>query len=65
MKTKLGDILIFMRGGLEFKGKVIKNYEQSALIEVLEVSGGEFPFDKTVINHKKGVALVLIMISDL
>jgi hypothetical protein len=24
MKTKLGDILIFMRGGLEFKGKVIK-----------------------------------------
>lgn len=53
MKTKLGDILIFMRGGLEFKGKVIKNYEQSALIEVLEVSGGEFLFDKTVINYKR------------
>jgi hypothetical protein len=53
MKNKTWRYINIYEGGLEFKGKVIKNYEQSALIEVLEVSGGEFPFDKTVINHKR------------
>ncbi|MBG9616692.1 DUF2187 family protein [Bacillus cereus] len=53
MKAKIGDILVFERDDMEFMGKVIKNYEQSALIEIVKVIGGDFPFDRTVVNHKK------------
>ena len=53
MKAKLGDILVFERDGMEITGRVMKNYENSTLVEVVTVIGGDFPYERTVVNHKK------------
>lgn len=53
MQVKIGDTIIFERGGMEIIGRVIKKYEQSTLIEIETINGGDFPYDRTVVNHKK------------
>ncbi|HHT7228530.1 TPA: DUF2187 family protein [Bacillus cereus] len=53
MQAKLGSTIIFERDGLEITIIVIKKYERSTLIELVTVFGGDFPYDRTVVNHKK------------
>ena len=53
MKVKIGDTILFERDGMEITGIVIKKYERSTLIEITTVIGGDFPYDRTVVNHKK------------
>ncbi|WP_410991107.1 DUF2187 family protein [Bacillus cereus] len=53
MQAKIGDTIIFERGGMKIMGKVIKKYEQSTLIEIETVIGGDFPYTRTVVNHRK------------
>ncbi|PEQ01873.1 DUF2187 family protein [Bacillus toyonensis] len=53
MHAKVGDAIVFKRDGMEITGRVIKKYERSTLIEIVTVSGGDFPYDRTVVNHKK------------
>ncbi|PHG62740.1 DUF2187 family protein [Bacillus toyonensis] len=53
MEAKIGDTIVFERDGMEITGRVIKKYEQSTLIEIKTVIGGDFPYDRTVVNHKK------------
>ncbi|PGA95022.1 DUF2187 family protein [Bacillus toyonensis] len=53
MQAKIGDTIVFERDGMEITGRVIKKYEQSTLIEIETVIGGDFLYDRTVVNHKK------------
>jgi uncharacterized protein YkvS len=53
MQANIGDTIVFERDGMEITGRVIKKYERSTLIEIETVMGGEFPYDRTVVNHKK------------
>ncbi|AOM14290.1 DUF2187 family protein [Bacillus thuringiensis] len=53
MQAKIGDEIVFERDGLAITGIVIKKYNRSTLIEILTVIGGDFPHDRTVVNHKK------------
>jgi uncharacterized protein YkvS len=53
MQANIGDTIVFERSGMEITGRVIKKYERSTLIEIETVMGGEFPYDRTVVNHKK------------
>ncbi|WP_308018572.1 DUF2187 family protein [Bacillus sp. SRB3LM] len=49
----MGEAIVFERDGVEITGIVIKKYERSILIEIVTVMGGGFPYDRTVVNHKK------------
>ncbi|MBJ8025540.1 MULTISPECIES: DUF2187 family protein [Bacillus cereus group] len=53
MQAKIGDTIVFERAGMKISGRVIKKYERSTLIEIETVIGGDFPYDRTVVNHKK------------
>ncbi|AOM14688.1 DUF2187 family protein [Bacillus thuringiensis] len=53
MQAKIGETIVFERDGMEITGIVIKKYERSILIEIVTVMGGDFPYDRTVVNHKK------------
>ncbi|PES02077.1 DUF2187 domain-containing protein [Bacillus thuringiensis] len=53
MQATIGEEIVFERDRMEIIRRVIKKYEQSTLIEVVTVSGGEFPYDRTVVNHTK------------
>ncbi|MED3080095.1 DUF2187 family protein [Bacillus wiedmannii] len=53
MHANIGDAIVFERDGIEITSIVIKKYERSTLIEIVTVSGGDFPYDRTVVNHKK------------
>ncbi|HHL0974033.1 TPA: DUF2187 family protein [Bacillus cereus] len=53
MQAKIGEAIVFERDGMEITGIVIKKYERSILIEIVTVMGGDFPYDRTVVNHKK------------
>lgn len=33
-------------------GFVLKLYTESVLVEITDVSGGTFEFDRTIVNHK-------------
>ncbi|WP_257209209.1 hypothetical protein [Bacillus toyonensis] len=41
MQTKIRDLIVFERGGMESTGIVIRKYEQSTVVEVVTVIGGE------------------------
>ncbi|OLR27605.1 DUF2187 family protein [Bacillus cereus] len=53
MQAKIGDAIVFERNGMEITGIVIKLYERSVLIEIVKIIGGDFPYDRTVVSHKK------------
>ncbi|PHG57755.1 DUF2187 family protein [Bacillus toyonensis] len=53
MRIKRRFVIVFERDGLEITGIVIKKYERSTLIQIVTVIGGDFPYDRTVVNHKK------------
>lgn len=53
MQANIGDTIVFERDGMEITGRVIKKYGRSILIEIETVMGGYFPYDRTVVNHKK------------
>ncbi|HDR7791024.1 DUF2187 domain-containing protein [Bacillus cereus] len=53
MQAKIGDAIVFERNGMEITGIVLKKYERSTLVEIVTVSGSDFPYDRTVVNHKK------------
>ncbi|PGW57876.1 DUF2187 family protein [Bacillus thuringiensis] len=53
MKVKIGNTILFERDGMEITVIVIKKYERSTLIEITTVIAGDFPYDRTVVNHKK------------
>jgi len=53
VQAKIGEAIVFERDGMEITGIVIKKYERSILIEIVTVMGGDFPYDRTVVNHKK------------
>lgn len=53
MQANIGDTIVFERDGMEITGRVIKSMNPSTLIEIETVMGGEFPYDRTVVNHKK------------
>ncbi|PEP96971.1 DUF2187 family protein [Bacillus toyonensis] len=53
MQAKIGDAIVFERDGIEITGRVLKKYERSTLIEIVTVSSSNFPYDRTVMNHKK------------
>ncbi|QDZ74535.1 DUF2187 family protein [Bacillus cereus] len=53
MQANIGDTIVFERDDIEITGRVIKKYEHSTLIEIETVIGGNFPYDRTVVNHKK------------
>ncbi|PHG57789.1 DUF2187 family protein [Bacillus toyonensis] len=53
MQSKIGDMFMFEREGLKITGKVIKNYKHSSLFEIITVTGGDFSYDRTVVNHQK------------
>lgn len=53
MQANIGDTIVFERDDMEIIGRVIKKYEQSTLIEIKTVIGGDFPYTRTVVNHKK------------
>ncbi|MGR5989533.1 DUF2187 family protein [Bacillus paranthracis] len=53
MQAKIGETIVFERDGMEITGIVIKKYERSILIEIVTAMGGDFPYDRTVVNHKK------------
>ncbi|EEM48113.1 DUF2187 family protein [Bacillus cereus] len=53
MQAKIGETIVFERDGMEITGIVIKKYERSILIEIVTPMGGDFPYDRTVVNHQK------------
>ncbi|HDR3658778.1 DUF2187 family protein [Bacillus cereus] len=53
MLAKIGDAIVFERDGMEITGIVFKIYEHSAVIEIATVIGNNFPYDRTLVNHKK------------
>lgn len=53
MQAKIGDTIVFERDGMKITGRVIKKYEQSILVEIVTVIGGDCSYDRTVVNHKK------------
>ncbi|MCQ6341479.1 YkvS family protein [Bacillus cereus] len=53
MQAKIGETIVFERDVMEITGIVIKKYERSILIEIVTAMGGDFPYDRTVVNHKK------------
>ncbi|PHG58821.1 YkvS family protein (plasmid) [Bacillus cereus] len=53
MQAKIGETIVFERDGMEITGIVIKKYERFILIEIVTAMGGDFPYDRTVVNHKK------------
>ncbi|ANS52084.1 MULTISPECIES: DUF2187 family protein [Bacillus] len=53
MQAKIGETIVFERDGMEITGIVIKKYERSILIEIVTAMGGDFPYDRTVVNHRK------------
>ncbi|PGU00828.1 DUF2187 domain-containing protein [Bacillus cereus] len=52
MHARLGDVLAFQREKLTMQGKVLKQYNESVLVEIIHVEGGDFEYDKTIVNHK-------------
>ncbi|EMA6343195.1 YkvS family protein [Bacillus cytotoxicus] len=52
MKANVGDMIQFERGNVTITGSVVKLYSESVLVEITNVSGGTFEFDRTVVNHK-------------
>ncbi|MGE6962715.1 DUF2187 family protein [Bacillus thuringiensis] len=52
MQAQTGETIVFERDGMEITGIVIKKYKRSILIEIITVMGGDFPYDRTVVNHK-------------
>ena len=52
MKANVGDTILFQRNNLKITGSVLKLYTESVLVEITDVSGGTFEFDRTIVNHK-------------
>ncbi|ABS21788.1 YkvS family protein [Bacillus cytotoxicus] len=52
MKANVGDMIQFERGNVTITGSVVKLYSESVLVEITNISGGTFEFDRTVVNHK-------------
>ncbi|PGU91474.1 DUF2187 domain-containing protein [Bacillus cereus] len=52
MKANVGDTILFQRNNLKITGSVLKLYTESVLVEITNVSGGTFEFDRTIVNHK-------------
>ena len=42
----------FQRNNLKITGCVLKLYTESVLVEITNVSGGTFEFERTIVNHK-------------
>ena len=52
MKANVGDTILFQRNSLKITGSVLKLYTESVLVEITDVNGGTFEFDRTIVNHK-------------
>ncbi|MBJ7911273.1 YkvS family protein [Bacillus anthracis] len=52
MKANVGDTILFQRNNLKITGSVLNLYTESVLVEITDVSGGTFEFDRTIVNHK-------------
>ncbi|MES5894256.1 MULTISPECIES: YkvS family protein [Bacillus cereus group] len=52
MKANVGDTILFQRNNLKITGSVLKLYTESVLVEITNVNGGTFEFDRTIVNHK-------------
>ncbi|HDR7277024.1 hypothetical protein ACS47_01510 [Bacillus cereus] len=44
--------MLFQRNNLKITGSVLKLYTESVLVEITNVSGGTFEFERTIVNHK-------------
>ncbi|XKK19559.1 YkvS family protein [Bacillus sp. CB102A.1] len=51
-ESKRRDTILFQRNNLKITGSVLKLYTESVLVEITNVSGGTFEFDRTIVNHK-------------